>query len=54
LSLYPGDLTPSGLSSLTFKQGQTLSGNAIVLLATDNTGTMAVWPSLANNGPATW
>jgi len=46
LKLCPGDLIPSSLSVLTFQAGQTLSGNAIVLLATDNTGTVAVWPSL--------
>jgi len=50
LNLCPGDLTPSSLSVLTFKAGKTLSGNAIVLLATDNTGTVAVWPSLGGGG----
>ena len=50
LTLFPGDLAPPSLSSLTFRPGQLLSGNAIVLLATDNTGTLAVWPTLLQGG----
>jgi len=50
LRLYPGDLAAPSSSTLTFKAGQALSGNAIVLLATDNTGTLAVWPSLGMDG----
>jgi hypothetical protein len=50
LTLYPGDLAPPSCSTLTLKWRETLSSNAIVLLATDNTGTLAVWPAVFQSG----
>jgi len=50
LRLCPGDLAPASFSLLYFQEGQIRSGNAIVLLAADNTGTLAVWPTLLQGG----
>jgi hypothetical protein len=50
LKLCPGDLAPPSLSLLSFQEGQIRSGNAIVVLATDNTGTLTVWPVLLQGG----
>jgi len=48
LKISPGDLAASSFGVLNFQAGQTVSSNAIVLLATDNTGTVAVWSSLGS------
>jgi len=43
LEVFPGDQsTPSGLGVVNFSLGQTRSNNAIVLLATDGSGTVKV------------
>jgi uncharacterized repeat protein (TIGR01451 family) len=43
LEVFPGDQgTPSGLSVLNFGPGQTRSNNALLLLATDGSGTVKV------------
>jgi hypothetical protein len=43
LEIFPGDqTTPPGTSSLNFGPGQTRSNNAILLLATDGSGTVKV------------
>jgi hypothetical protein len=44
LQFFPGDqTTPPGTSSLNFGSGQTRSNNAILLLATDGSGTVKVF-----------
>ena len=50
LKLSAGDLAPPSYSFLFFSAGQTRCGSALVPLATDNTGTLAVWPSLVEGG----
>jgi hypothetical protein len=42
VSLFPGNALPLGTSNLNFAAGQTLANNAVVMLATDGTGTVGV------------
>lgn len=42
LSLFPGNGTPTGTSSINFAAGQTRANNAMLALATDGTGSFAV------------
>jgi len=42
LVVYPGDRTPPLASTLNFSAGQTRANNAIVGLASNGTGTVAV------------
>ncbi len=42
LALYPGNALPFGTSALSFKSGETRANNAMVLLATDGTGTFTI------------
>jgi len=42
LSLYPGNAIPLGTSTINFTAGRTLANNAMLLLATDGTGTFTV------------
>jgi hypothetical protein len=48
LSVYPGNALPLGTSSLNFAAGRVVANNAVLMLATDGTGTVAV-----QNGAAT-
>jgi DNA-binding CsgD family transcriptional regulator len=41
LRLYPAGLPPPGSSSLNFRAGGTRANNAVLLLSTDNLGTLA-------------
>jgi len=40
LALYPSDVPPPGIALVTYNTGETRSGNALVRLATDGTGTL--------------
>ncbi|HYL05342.1 MAG TPA: IPT/TIG domain-containing protein, partial [Thermoanaerobaculia bacterium] len=42
LSLFPGNAPPLGTSTINFAAGQVRANNAILMLATDGTGTVAV------------
>jgi len=42
LALYPGNGSWPGVSNINFSAGQTRANNAVVLLATDGTGQIAV------------
>lgn len=42
LSLFPGNALPLGTSSINFAAGQVRANNAILMLATNGTGTVAV------------
>lgn len=42
LQLFPGNAMPLGTSSINFAPGRNLANNAILLLATDGTGTLGV------------
>jgi Tol biopolymer transport system component len=50
LTLHAGDIAPEMTSALNFNTGQTLANNAIVPLAFDGTGTLAVTPLVGGNG----
>jgi hypothetical protein len=50
LSFYAGDLAPSGTSTINFGTGQTRANNAILPLAFDGTGTIAVTPFVVGGG----
>lgn len=50
LSFYAGDLAPGGTSTINFTAGQTRASNAILSLAFDGTGTLAVTPFVAGGG----
>ena len=50
LTLHAGDTAPDATSSLNFSTGQTLSNNAIVSLAFDGSGTLAITPLVGGNG----
>jgi Tol biopolymer transport system component len=50
LALHAGDTAPDATSSLNFSTGQTLANNAVVPLAFDGSGTLAVTPLVAGNG----
>src|SRR6185369_6690482 len=50
LALHAGDIAPDTTSSLNFSTGQTLANNAIVPLAFDGSGTLAVTPLVGGNG----
>jgi hypothetical protein len=42
LQFFPGNAMPLGTSTLNFPAGNNLANNAILLLATDGTGTLGV------------
>lgn len=42
LALFAGNGAPPGVSAINFASGQTRAGNAVVLLSTDGSGTLAV------------
>jgi hypothetical protein len=42
LALYPGNAIPFGTSAISFKAGETRANDAMVLLATDGTGTLGI------------
>ncbi len=42
LAIYPGNAIPFGTSAITFSAGQTIANNAMILLATDGSGTVSV------------
>jgi uncharacterized repeat protein (TIGR01451 family) len=48
--LFPGNESVPAASSISFKSGSTRANNAILLLATDATGTLAAQASLAGGG----
>lgn len=50
LALHAGDIAPEMTSALNFAAGQMRTNNAIVPLAFDGTGTLAVTPLVAGNG----
>jgi hypothetical protein len=50
LALHAGDIAPDATSALNFSTGQTRTNNAIVPLAFDGTGTLAVTPLVGGNG----
>jgi Tol biopolymer transport system component len=50
LSLYPGDSAPSGTSTINFLPGVNRANNAIVQLAHDGSGTLAILPFVAGGG----
>jgi Tol biopolymer transport system component len=50
LTLHAGDIAPEMTSALNFAAGQMRTNNAIVPLAFDGTGTLAVTPLVAGNG----
>jgi Tol biopolymer transport system component len=50
LALHAGDISPEMTSALNFAAGQMRTNNAIVPLAFDGTGTLAVTPLVAGNG----
>jgi len=50
LTIYPGDTLPPLASTATFAAGQLRSNNAIIALAEDGTGTLALRTAVAGNG----
>jgi Tol biopolymer transport system component len=50
LTLYPGDLEPTGTSTINFPAGVTRANNAVLGLALDGTGTVAVLPFVTGAG----
>jgi hypothetical protein len=50
LTLHPGNLSTPNTSTLNFKAGQNLANNAILALATNGEGTLAVTPVVSGGG----
>jgi len=50
LTLHPGDLEPTGTSTINFPAGVTRANNAVLGLALDGTGTVAILPFVAGAG----
>lgn len=50
LAAYPGYLEPTGTSTINFQAGSVRANNAILPLALNGTGTLAVIPSVAGGG----
>ncbi len=50
LTLHPGNLSTPGTSTLNFSAGQNLANNAILALASNGEGTLAVTPTVSGGG----
>ncbi len=50
LALYPGDLAIPATSTLNFAAGQTRANNAVLPLAANGAGTLAITPFMAGDG----
>lgn len=50
LALYPGDAPPASTSTINFRPDQTRANNALVPLAADGSGTLAIDPMVFGDG----
>jgi hypothetical protein len=51
LTLFPGNATPTATSTINFAAGQTRANNAVLLLASSGSGTLAVLNSSGSAVP---